>query len=212
MGYDELNNKTNEVLFLEGAPYATNRWAYDTNGLVRASYNALHHRHRFEYDDHGNLVWQEDPLGNVVASFLDSDGNITNTIHLDPGSNVLAQASWRYEAGLLVWSRDAVGTVTTNVYDSAGNLTGTATLDASGVILSTNSFGYDANGNQTEAVVWRRVNGAWEGATNQSIFDAQGRVVQSIDALGFTNATVYNALGRVEQSIDKLERVTRYRV
>ena len=37
MGYDELDNKTNEVLFLDGAPYATNRWAYGTNGLVRAS-------------------------------------------------------------------------------------------------------------------------------------------------------------------------------
>ena len=213
MAYDENNNKTNEILFLNGQPYATNRFIYDANNLLRISYDPLGHSNVFNYNSFG----QPTEILSVCSrgclcgttNFYDGKGNLVGT------SDALGNTTTNFynERCLLVGSRDAIGTVTTNYYDDSGNLIATATHAADGVtILSTNSFAYDANGNQIESVTRRRnrSTGIWLGATNFYIYDAQNRLIHTIGPDGGTNSIVYNAIGKQEATIDQLGRITRY--
>jgi YD repeat-containing protein len=45
--------------------------------------------------------------------------------------------------------------------------------------------------------------------TNFAEYDAQGRVVRTIDALGNSNQTFYTPLGKVDYTIDKLGNTNR---
>lgn len=207
MGYDDANNKTREVAYLGGQPYATNRWAYTDEGFLLWHTDPLQQTVSFVYNRYGQVTNSVDARGYGTTNYYDSAGNLAGTVdELNHSTTNVYN-----DRGLLAWSRDAVGTVTTNSYDELGNLTGSAVLAGSGgSILSTNSFEHDANGNRTVEVVWRRVNDQWQGATNRHVFDAQNRVVQTIDALGYTNTVVYNEIGKPAQTIDKLGRLTSY--
>src|SRR6266478_688375 len=91
--------------------------------------------------------------------------------------------------------RPAVHRIQLKIFQQVGN-----PPDPVVTILSTNSFAYDDDGNRTNSVTWRRVGTNWVGATNTYILDAQNRVIQTIDPLGFTNAVLFNALGQQAQS------------
>jgi YD repeat-containing protein len=202
MAYDANNNKTNEVTYLNGQPYATNNYVYDSNNLLLCSTDPLGHTNSFVYDNFGDLLTNTDARGISTVNSYDSDGNLTGNTDALNHSTVNF-----YGGGLLVGSVDAIGTVTTNYYnDSSEDLTATAALDASGAILSSNTFAYDLNGNRTNSTVWRRVAGSWTGATTTYIYDAQNRVVQTIDPDGGTNTVVYDAAGKQTATIDKLRR------
>ncbi len=212
-GYDGYDNKTNEVVFLNNQPYATNRFVYDTSNpqrinLLLASINALGHSNTFVYGQNARLEVSTDARGFSTTNYYD-----TNTDLLIATSDALGNVTSNYYDltgnRLLLGTRDAVGTLTTNKYDSDGNLIGSMTYVGS-TILSTNSYAYDANGNQTNSVTWRRVNGVWTGATNATIYDAQNRVVQSISPEGGTNITVYNSLGKQDYTVDALNHTTHF--
>jgi RHS repeat-associated protein len=205
MAYDDLNNKTNAVAFLNGQPYATNHFGYDADGLLLSATDALGHSNSVTYNAYGQVTTSTDARGNSGTNVYDSSGNLIAAA--DPFGNT---ASNFFSNGQLVGFRDAGGTRTTNYFDSIGNLSASATLSASGAILSTNSFEYDANGNRTNSTVWRRVNGSWTGATATYIFDAQNRVVQTIEPDGGTNTVVYSATGQSLSTTDKLGRTTTY--
>src|SRR5258706_6836900 len=146
MAYDESNKKTNEVVFLNGRPYATNSTVYDTVlNVPLVTTDPLGHTNSFTYDSYGNMQTSTDAKG------------VSTTNNYDPGTGELVStvdalghgATNSYNGGLLIGSSDAVGTISTNYYDpSTDYLIGTATLDAAGNILSTNSFTYDDNGNR----------------------------------------------------------------
>jgi RHS repeat-associated protein len=204
--YDLSNNKTNEITYLGGQPYATNRYVFDTNGLMLVSYNPLGYSNVFTYNTDGQVITSTDPRGNTSTNYYDGNtGSLTGTI------DALGHATTNVynDQSLLAWSQDAVGTITANSYDGDGNLTATATLDASG-ILSTNSFTYDDNGNRTSSTVWRKVGAAWTNATTTYVYDGQNRVVQTINPDGGTNSVFYNEIGKQAQTIDPLGRVTGY--
>jgi YD repeat-containing protein len=206
MGYDEDSNQTNEVAYLNGAPYATNRWAYTAEGFLRSQTDPLQHTVSFLCNTKGQVTNGIDARGFGTTNHFDPvTGNLTGTV------DALGHATTNvYDSrSLLAWSRDAVGTITTNTYNDLGDLSGSAVLPGGGgSILSTNSFEYDANGNRTSEVVWRRVDDQRQGATNRYILDAQNRVVQAIDPLGYTNTVVYNEIGKQAETMDKLGRVT----
>jgi RHS repeat-associated protein len=199
--YDD-NNKTNEVAYLNGQPYATNSTAYTPEGFLQSQTDPLQHTVSFFCNQYGQVTNTIDARGYGTTNYFDDGGNLTGTA--DP----LGQASTSVfnGSGLLAWSRDALGTVVTNTWDDSGNLIGTATLDASGTILSTNTAAFDANGNQTNVVVWRRVNGVWTGATNTYVLDAQGRRIATIAPDGGISRSVLNELGQAVQTIDALSR------
>ncbi len=205
MAYDEDNNRTNEIVFLNGQPYATNLWTYSPEGFLLSSQDALGYSNVFTYNQYGQVLTSRDSRGFETTNYYSERGELLGSV------DALGQGTTNvYANGLLVGSRDAIGTWTTNAYDGSGNLAASAALSASGAILATNNFAHDANGNQVLSVAWRRVNGLWQGATNRQVLDAQDRVVQTIDPLGYTNTVVYSSIGKQEQTIDKLGRVTSF--
>lgn len=209
MGYDGNNNKTNQTLFLNGSAYATSSYAYDlANNLPLVSVDALGRSNVFTYNAIGEVTNSVDARGYGTTNTYDSSGNLTSTT--DSLGDVTTNSY--YGDGLLESSVDALGTVAMNYYDANENLTSTATMDTNGVILSTNSFTYDANGNRTNSTVWRHVPGNtnWVGATTTYIYDAQNRLVQTIDASGGTNTVVYNAIGKQQATIDANGNTTTY--
>ena len=157
MAYDGNNNKTNQVVFANGQPYATNNFAYDpATLLLTASTDPLGHTSSFAYNSFGQLTQSTDANNNPTLNFYDPNtGDFLGT------SDALGDAITNfYSGGLLIGSRDAAGTLTTNFYDTSGNLTTSVATSASGTILSSNVFAYDANGNRTNSTVWRKVDGS----------------------------------------------------
>jgi RHS repeat-associated protein len=208
MAYDLLNNKTNDVVFANGVPYATNVYVYSTNLLI-ASINPLGFSNTYTYNGFGQLVITTNALGKASTNYYDpSSGNLLGTSDAlgDPTTNF-----YDHLTGLLIGSVDVVRTSTTNSYDASGNLLGTATFNAMSLtILSSNSFAYDSIGNQTNSTVWRHVGVSWVPSVTCYVFDAQNRVIQTIDPDGGTNSVVYNAIGKQSATIDKLARTTSY--
>ncbi|PWU16136.1 MAG: hypothetical protein C5B50_14080 [Verrucomicrobia bacterium] len=120
-------------------------------------------------------------------------------------------------AGLMIWSRDTIGTVTVNGYDDSGNMITNAVLQGPGnvivpenAILSSHSYGFDLNGNQTISVTWFHIGTNWVGSTTITIFDAQNRVIGSVDPNGATNSVVLDDAGQQVATIDKLGHRTDY--
>jgi RHS repeat-associated protein len=207
MTYDGNNNKTNEVAYLNGQPYATNNYVYSTTNLLLSASDPLGDTSLFTYDNQGHMLTSTDARANTTTSYYDSQtGNLLGT------SDALGNSTTNFydPQGLPAGSEDAAGTLATNSYDGSDNLIATATLDVSGNLLSTNSFTYDANGNRLTSTVWRRVNGFWTSATTTNIYDAMNRVVQTIDPDGGTNTVVYNSIGKQQATIDKLGRTNSY--
>ncbi len=206
LAYDSNNNKTNTVMFLNGQPYATNSYVYDTNNMMLSSTDPLGHTNGFVYDGFGDVLSSADALGNTTVNVYDGGGNLLYTV--DP----LGHGSTNfYGDGQMLGSVNAIGTASTNYYDpSTGYLLATATLDASGAILSSNTVTYDADGNRLTSSVWRRVGGTWISATTAYIYDGMDRVVQTINPDGGTNTVVYDSIGKQQATIDPLGNMTSF--
>jgi len=206
MAYDVNNNKTNDVVFTNGQPYAISSYVYNTSlNVMIASTDPLGHTNGFTYDGFGNVLTSADAKGNTATNFYDaSTGNLLGT------ADALGNTTTNFYAyGLLTGSRDAVGTVTANYYDSTNNLISTATYVGS-TILSSNTFTYDANGNRLTSTVWRITNSVWTGAITKFVYDAMNRVVQTIDPDGGTNTVIYDSTGKQQAIIDTLGQPTSY--
>jgi RHS repeat-associated protein len=179
------------------------------NNFLQAVINALGESNRFTYNNFGQVETVTDPRGfSLTNSYDPSNGDLLVT--RDPLGNATENAY--DDRGLVKGTRTPVGAISTNYYDAYGTLLASASYDLVGgspVLHTTNSYAYDANGNRTNAVAWRRVNGVWVGSTNVYCFDAQNRLIKAIDDSG-TNATTYNAIGQAETVTDKLGRTTRY--
>jgi len=205
-GYDDNNKNTNEVVFLNGQPYATNNYEYVSNLLTLAR-NPLNHTERYQYNKFGQ-----------AEVFTDSRGfSSTNYYHPQTG-DLLGTSDARGNAttnfydshGSILGSRDAGGTLSTNYYNNFGDLLATATYSLEGgfTLLSSNSFLYDANGNQTNSKASRKVGSGWVAATTTSVYDALNRVVQTIGPDGKTNSVIFSPLGKPALTTDKLGRPT----
>ena len=205
MAYDVNNNKTNDVTYFNGVPYATNSYAYDATNQLLGSIDPLGHTNSYAYDGSGNLLKTTDARGNSTINTYDANNNLVSTV--DSLGNTTSSS---YGGGYMLGSRDAIGTINTNYYDGNENLIATKTLDASGTILSTNSFTYDANLNRLTSTVSRRFGSGWTNATTTYTYDAMNRVVQTVDPDGGTNTVVYDLNGRQQATIDALGRTTSY--
>ncbi|ABC28072.1 Rhs family protein [Hahella chejuensis KCTC 2396] len=95
--------------------------------------------------------------------------------------------------GATILSRDAAGLQSVKTYNSAGALIDVVERDAGGAQLGKAQQYYDAQGR-----VIRSVDA--QGAQTRYIYDGQDRVRFEIDALGYVTENRYDALGRVTQT------------
>ena len=199
--YDANDNETATTDALGNTSSAT----FDANGNQTSVTDPLGNTSSFSYDEFGNLLASVDPLGNSSTSIYDSNGNYISTTDALGNTN-----SFAYDSnGNLTSTTDALYRVTgTFGYDSSGNLT--SSTDAVGV---TNNFGYDDNNNQTgTSFVWMNPDDSQDTrtVTTQTIYNASGQVIETVDANGNHSFTVYNANGQVESSTDVLGNTTTY--
>ena len=206
MEYDAFNNKTNEIMYMYGVPYATNSYVYDTNlEQVILSIDALGHTTSTTYDTNGRVTSITDARMNTTTNWYDGYGNLIATA--DALTNVTTHS---YAGSQMLGTVDPIGTLTTNYYDpSTGYLLATATIDGSG-ILSSNTYVYDGNGNQTNSTSWRRVGGAWAGSVTTTVYDGMNRVVETIAPDGGVSTTIYDAIGKTVATVDALGRTNSF--
>ena len=213
--YDNANNRISEIVYANGAPYATNTFGFDPNtGLLLASTNALGFTNGFIYNSFGEMVTSTDPLNHSSTSFYDSNtGNLLGTADALSGTTT----NFYDTNSLLVSSTDAAGAVTTNQYDSNGNLTFSRTgyySNGAFVTMTYTGYGYDGDGNRTVTTnglgvvtgylfdgqnrIVATTNNVYGGADQTvrwTIYDAAGRLIQTVDARGVTNAFGYDLVG-----------------
>jgi RHS repeat-associated protein len=201
--YDANNNP----IMMVDALNNTNFSFYDpsTDNLL-ATTNALGHTNGFTYDGQGHVLTSIDARGIGATNTYDQNtGNLLSTV------NALGQTNtcvYDTNSNLLIQQIDPLGNKVTNGYDGNGNLIITVNLNSVGNVLSSNTFAYDGNGNRTNQTVYRTVVGVLTAETTTSIYDAQNRLIQTVDPLGFTNTTDYDVNGRQQATIDKLGRKT----
>jgi RHS repeat-associated protein len=183
----------------------TTQFTYDDDGNVLTTTDPTGAVTRFTYGKHGLPTTVSDPLGDTLTNVYDAKGNL-----LDTRAATGVEVSSTYDGAGNVLTVTSGGAVTHMAYDPIGRLLSTtdAPEDAPEV---TRTFTYDANGNQTGSqFVW--VNPANDQdvrtLTTRAVYDADDRLVESIDAEGNTTQTVYNALGQAVRAIDARGNVT----
>ncbi len=189
----------------DGSDDRTSRMAYDGDGNLTDSFDALNHHTAYTYDRYGKPLTATDPLGRVTVtksydikgnpqSSSDALGNTTTTAY-DPNR------------GWLLSTSDALGNTTTMRYDfDTGRVTGMTSAFGHGT-----AFAYDANGNKTGTQTTRtKADGTTETQTTLMVYDDENRVIATVAPNGLTTRTVYNEIGEVAASYDSFGRVTTY--
>ncbi|MDQ0086111.1 YD repeat-containing protein [Variovorax boronicumulans] len=172
----------------------------------------------FAHDGAGRRTFTVDALGGVTRTIYDAFGNITQQIGyanavVAPGvatlytdvrlqgivsANAGADRVQRFaydQANRQVFSVDALGGTTESTYDGLGQTVQSRryakAIDTSG--LSTVASADDIRGRTTADANNDRI--------SRQVFDAAGRAVYGLDAMGFVTRTDYDGLGQVRQSV-----------
>ncbi|WP_029920453.1 toxin glutamine deamidase domain-containing protein [Nevskia soli] len=135
----------------------------------------------------GQVIKGIDGMGAITTYSYDADGNLTNTV--DPNGNQTVHA---YDASdLLTTTVDANGTSTAYAYDAARRVS-TKTVDPSGLNLKT-QFAYNAFGQVSQVTDPNT-------AVTRSVFNNDGRLAYTIDALGAVIGYQYDLAGDITQT------------
>jgi YD repeat-containing protein len=194
----------NPTLTVTDALGHTTTNTYDAAGNQTSVTDPLGNKSTFTYDGRGNQLTSSDPLGNVTTNTYDAKGNLLTT------QNALGQTTTNVYDGAwnLTQTKDALGRVTgTFGYDRSGNMA--STTDPSGVVRF---FAYDRDGRQTgTSCTWQDPNDPQappRPVTTQTLYNAAGQVVKTVNPDGKESTTVYNELGKPAQTTDILGNST----
>ena len=218
--YDERGN----VLSTTDAKGGVTSFTYDANNNKLTQTDPLGHTTAYAYDQYDELLQATDPLGHItsfayndsghVLTVTDARGNVSATNVYDAAGNLLSitdalghATAYTYDAsGNRLTEQDALGNVTHHEYDAYGHET--KTTNAGG---HATSYGYDLDGNRlTQTTTRTKADGTTETLNTTHVYDADGRLTQTTDALGGVTQTVYNEIGKPAQTTDSLNRVTAY--
>jgi RHS repeat-associated protein len=173
--YDGYDDVTNAVSFnAAGTNMSSSVFSYDMNG------NRL-----------TNSVRRTTATGmvtNDVTSYVyDSQNRLVQTIDPDGLTNSVSYNSLGRQAA----NTDKLGRVTSYAYDNVGNLASVTHPDN-----TLDQYFYDAENHRTNSI--DRI-----GRTNQVVFDSLGRqFITIMSDMVSSNVTLYDAAGRVSQTID----------
>jgi YD repeat-containing protein len=107
--YDGANNRTNEVVILNGSSYSTNSFSYDQNGLLLTNINPLGFTSSFAYNSFGQVTNTVDVLNHSSTNFYDlNTGSLLGTVNVLGGRTAGIQSAQerpsapaiRYHAGI----------------------------------------------------------------------------------------------------------------
>ncbi|WP_434989646.1 LysM peptidoglycan-binding domain-containing protein [Xanthomonas melonis] len=193
----------------------TQRYIYDTAGLLRSSEDALGGRVYQFYDEKGRLAAQVDATGTVTGYSYDGadrvvatttyanrvttsswlvDGQVVPTqvsqigLQLDSANDRVTRRSYD-DAGRVLTETSAVGTVTRYAYDGAGRLVST-TIGTGATARVTRNF-YDASGLPTATL-------DAEGFLVERGYDKAGRLIRTTAYATATTSTL-RAAGTLQQ-------------
>jgi RHS repeat-associated protein len=210
MSYDDNNNKLSDVNVALGA---TNYYGYDANNYLTATTNALGFTNLMVYDVHGLVLSNVDARGYMTTNNYDAtSGSLLVT------ANAYSTNTFTYDGNnRLLLSIDALGNTTSNSYDANGNLTNVTVYDVNNTQMSSVGYAYDDNGNRTNQTAMRTYFNYGDPLSPEPVYettayfyDAQNRLVETIDPLGHSNSVIYNAIGKRQATIDQLGRTNTY--
>jgi YD repeat-containing protein len=168
----------------------------------------------FAYDNAGHLAYQVNTLGAVVRTVYDANGNVIQRIAYSKAiaaptttsaaptvaslaAAVVADAAndrssfQTYDAaGRLVFSIDNLGGVSEMRYDALGHVT--ARVNYANAIAMPLAAGF----NTTSVRALLKADASRD-QLSQRAYDTAGRLVYTVDALGFVHRNTYDGLGRV---------------
>ena len=190
------------------------RWRSQANaagsGVQAGSGDNLYAVTKFEHDAFGNQTRAADSRGNRAEMTYDDIGQMKARRFYDAAGAALASESFAYEPGGLVTNHvNVMGSVTRKAYTSRGQLCWQQNPDG-----TTQSWRYDwlgrttletlANGktwtttyNDASRTVTRTFSGTNPSASESSVFDGRGNLVQQTDVVGATFSRNYDGLDRV---------------
>jgi YD repeat-containing protein len=200
-----------------GTSLAETRYFYDRNGRLRRTQDPTGVTTHILYDEAGRKVADIDGDGSLTEYRYDANGNVTRTIRyatavtaanlasltdasgnptsvalatIRPAGNELDRSAWHaYDAAnRLVKSVDAAGYVIQRVYDGADRLTSEIRYNAP---VSTAGLG-DA----PAASAIAPTGGALDRVA-RSFYDAQGKLLATLDGEGYLVEQKYDAAGQV---------------
>ncbi len=184
--YDGAGNVLTKTLG-SGATTSTTQYVYDALGqLVQSIVDpaGLKLTTSYAYDANGNPVASTDPNGNTTYTIYDQANEAVYTI--TPAG---AQGAGE-------------GVLTQHWYDADGRLVATRTYDSLVAIGSlSNLAGGSVAGNLAAGASLATGAATANDPISYNLYDADGRLRYSIDALGEVIETRYNALGQVAETL-----------
>jgi YD repeat-containing protein len=197
--YDRANRRT----LTTDARGVSTRFRYDAaNRVVRqiadSASGGLQLETVYEYDALGRLAKVTEPNGRVTTTEYDGDGRVT-AIVVNPSDDEPIRTEYHYDlAGNIVlkiedalgaprrtrFEYDVLGRKTLMIVDPEDSATPGAELNL------TTQYYYDQNGNLTREIDPEQ-NSTWY------VYDANNRVLQTVDALGGVTENTYAAHGYV---------------
>ena len=167
----------------------------DRGGLNEKSIGSR--RHRYEYDERGNLVREETEDGEEYVYDYDERNNRIREVH--PGGYSIA---YTYEGRQLLSTRDSLGNSFSYTYGNDGRLK--TVTDGRGELIRV--YGHDALGRLILAATpevstvfqWDRHNrlvSSWDSLSDMELrysYDARGNLISLKDSSGFEHEMTYN--------------------
>lgn len=232
--YDADNNPT----ALVDSRGNTTTIEYDANGNVTRRASPDGSVATATYDENSHLLTSSVSDGPTTVNTYDADGNLTESRVMVNG--VAEITTYTYDAdGLLLTTTDPNGGTTAMTWNANGSMatrtdaagtTTTFTTDALGRITGSNEGGVNATTltyddrdrvltirdahNRTITMTYddagRRTSATTPQGTVRETYDAEGRVLARIDAMGNKTTTAYNLAGDVVAQTDARGNTSRF--
>jgi YD repeat-containing protein len=147
----------------------------DANGDILTSTDPLGNTTTTTYNALDEPLTITDPFGNVTTNTYDAEGDLltTSSPAVIEGGSPAVTSNWYNANGTLCASRDATE------FAAYGTLTSCVSAGTNATV-----YGYDSSGDQT-TVTTPPASGEPDGATTQSVYDADGSLCATVSADGY---------------------------
>ena len=221
--FDANGNLLTQTTYLANGTPLTTTYQYNSAGEMTEMIDPQGDVTKYTYDSAGNLLTTTDPMGNVTTTdydssgnpteSIDADGNVTTTTYgstgnvtsvTDPSGNVTDLTT--NPAGEILSAISGNGTSQSFTYNADGDTTSESSTyanpaDPSTTETQTTTTAYDADGNATGT--------SSSSGQTQSVYDADGHLIKSIDAEGNVTSYLYDPAGNLIETTNPDGTVTR---